>query len=533
VKLINGNMKTIKLIIFSLLLSVVAVKAQTIKEAIKYSDREQYQKAKNILSGLVKTDTKGTDQYYYLGDIYFKNEQYDSARYWFMQAVKLNENSALNYVGLGKVSMTTNPTEGKANFDKAVSLAKKDGRVYAAIAEYYINLDKPDGAKAIEYASKGVEVDPKNAWAKLILGDAYFASNDGTKAIEQYKASLALDPKSPLPLWKIGKLYLAAKNYDVGMQSFKEGLVLDVDFSPIYREMGELYYRAKKFDKAIESYKKYLELRDKSDETDFRYASFLFLNEDYTNALTILNALAKKDFNNSRIYRIMAYSQYETKDYNSALQNMDIFWKKTEAKKIISQDYEYYGKILSKKGQDSLAVEYLNKAVEKDTSKKEIYGDIANMWFTAKRYDKAAAAFQRKIDMTKATAKPTAMANDYLSMGRAYMLNKKYTAADSAFAKVTELKPELPIGYLYRAKANANIDPKQEKALAKPYYEKYIELAKVDTEKNKKELVEAYTYLGSYYLLVNKDKAKSDEAWNNVRTLDPTNKAAAEAAKMK
>lgn len=525
-------MKTIKVGILAMMIAFSS-SAQTLKDAIRYSDREQYQKAKDILVGLVKTDTKSTDQYYFLGDVYFKNEQMDSARYWFMQGVKVNENSGMNYAGLGKVSMASNATEGKANFDKAVSLAKKDGRIYAVIAEYYLNLDKPDAAKALEYASKGAEVDAKNAWVKLVLGDAYFASNDGTKAIEQYKASLILDPKSPLPLWKMGKLYLAAKNYDVGMQSFKDGLVLDADFAPIYREMGELYYRAKKFDKAIESYKKYLELRDKSDETDFRYASFLFLNEDYANALTILNSLAQKNFSNPVIYRLMAYSQYETKEYDKALQNMDLFWKKAESKKIITQDYEYYGRILSKKGQDSLAVVYYTKALEKDTTKKELYGEIANTWFVAKKYDKAAAAYQKKIDMTKATAKPTALANDYLSAGRSHMLNKTYAEADLAFAKVTELKPELPIGYLYRARANANLDPKQEKAMAKPYYEKYIELAKADTEKNKKELVEAYTYLGSYYLLVNKDKEKADEAWSNVRLLDPTNKAAIEAAKMK
>ncbi len=526
-------MKTIKLALLSMVVTLSASAQQTLKDAIRYSDREQYQKAKDILTGLVKTDQKSTDQYYYLGDVYLKNDQADSARYWFMQAVKQNENSALNYAGLGKVSMAGNPTEGKANFDKAVSLAKKDGRIYAAIAEYYLGLDKPETAKALEYATKGAEVDPKNPWVKLVLGDAYFASNDGSKAIEQYKASLSLDPKSPQPLWKIGKLYLAAKNYDVGMQSFKDGLVLDADFAPIYREMGELYYRAKKFDKAIESYKKYLELRDKSDEADFRYASFLFLNEDYSNALTILNGLARKNFSNPVVYRLIGYSQYETKDYANALKNMDIFWSKAEAKKIITQDYEYYGKILNKKGEDSLAVEYYYKALDKDTSRKELYGEIAAIWFVAKRYDKAAEAYQKKIDATKTATKSTALANDYLSMGRSYMLDKNYTDADQAFASVIELKPDLPIGYVYRARANANLDPKQEKALAKPYYEKFIDLAKSDTEKNKRELIEAYTYLGSYYLLVNKDKSKSDEAWNNVRTLDPTNKAASEAAKMK
>ena len=531
-KIAKQKMGSMRVVIVLLFVSFVA-KAQTMKEAIQYSDREQYQKAKAVLLNLIKTDVKNADQYfYYMGDVYYQNEQYDSARYWFMEGVKLNENNPLNYAGLGKISMEKNPTEGLANFDKAVSLAKKDCRPYAIIAAYYTSLDKPNGVKAVEYGLKGVATDAKNAWAKLVLGDAYFANNDGTKAIEQYKASLALDPKSPLPFWKIGKLYLAAKNYDVGLQTFNDGLAMDEDFAPIYREIGELYYKAKKFDKAIASYQKYLQLRDKSDDANFRYASFLFLNEDYSDAINLLNGLVKSNYNNPVVFRLLGYSLYESKEYKEALQDMDIYWKKVESKRIITQDYEYYGRILNKNGKDSLAVEYLTKAIEKDTSRKELYGEIAAIWFVAKKYDKAALAFQKKIEVTKATAKPTVLANDYLSMGRSYMQSKKFVEADSAFAKVTELKPEIPIGYFYRARTNTYLDPKSEKALAKPYYEKYIELAKGEPEKNKKDLVEAYSYLGSYYLFVNKDKAKADEAWTSVRALDPSNKSAIEAAKL-
>jgi tetratricopeptide (TPR) repeat protein len=526
------NMKKTTLAMLSLFMSWTAG-AQTLKDAIRYSDREQYEKSKGILQNLVKTDLKSTDQYYYLGDLYYKNEQYDSARYWFKQAVKLNENSALNYAGLGKVTYAENPTEGKANFDKAISLAKKDGRVYAALAEYYLAAEKPAVDLAIQYATKAVEIEPKNASLKLVLADAHLANNDGSSAMAQYKAAANLDPKSPLPQWKIGKLYLGAKNYDLGMQHFKEGLELDAEFAPIYREMGELYYRAKKFDKAIESYKQYLELRDKNDEANFRYASFLFLNEDYTNALNILNDLDKRKYANPILYRLIGYSYYETKNYDKAKDALDTYWKKADTRKTITQDYEYYGKTLAKKGQDSLAVDFLTKALERDTSKKELYGEIANIWFLAKRYDKAALAFGKKIEAYKETAKPTALANDYLSMGRSYMFARSFVEADSAFAKVVELKSDLPIGYLYRARASANLDPNQSQALAKPHYEKYIELAKADAEKNKRDLVEAYTYLGSYYLFVSKDKSKADEAWSQVRVLDPSNRAAAEAAKVK
>ena len=523
-------MKVVKLTTI-LVLFVLSLKAQTLKEAIQYSDREQFQKAKNVLLSLVKSGAKGTDHYYYLGDVYLKNEQTDSARYWFMQGVKLDENSALNYVGLGRVSMATNPTEGKANFDKAISLEKKDGRIQASIADFYLSLDKPEKSKALVHAAKAFEIDTKNSWVKAIYGDACLANSDGTKAMELYKATFAQEPKSPFALWKIGKLYLAAKNYEVGIQTFKDGLALDSLYSPIYRDLGELYYRAGKNDKAILNYKKYLEIRDKSDLTDFRYASFLYLNQDYSTALSILNDLAAKNFTNPVIFRLMAFSQLETKDYVTAQKNMELFWKKIEAKKVISQDYEYYGKILAKRGLDSLAVENLTIALERDSTKKDLYGEIATIWFGAKKFDKAAAAFQKKIDVTKASSKSTNLANDYLNMGRAYLLAKNYADADTSFAKLIELKPDLAVGFLYRSKTNAQLDLNQEKGLAKPFYEKYIELAKVDTEKNKQELIGAYSYLGSFYY--KKDKVKFDENWSIVRSLDPLNKGGIEAQKIK
>ncbi len=521
-------MKSVKIVVLFFLITALA-QAQSLKEGIQSRDREQYQKAKSILTALVTTEPKNTDNFYYLGDVYFKNEQYDSARYWFMKGITQNDNSALNYAGLGKVSMqNNNAVEGKANFDKAVSIAKKDGQVYAVIAEYYLLLDKPDGKEALVYATKGVGIDPKNSWAKLMLGDAQMiALADGpSKAILQYKEAFALDPKSPLALWKMGKLYLSARNYELGIQTFKDGLAIDSLFAPIYRDLGELYYKAKKFDKAIVSYKKYLDIRDKSDGTDFRYASFLYLNEDYANALTILNTLVKKNYDNPVIYRIMAKSQYETKDYKNALINMDIFWSKVEARKIISQDYEYYGKILSKNGKDSLAVEYLCKALEKDSMNKELYGEVALIWSNLKKFDKSTVALQKKIDIIKVSGKanPTTLANEYLLLGRTYMYAKNYLYADSlAFANVVLLKPELPVGYYKRAWANTFIDTNQKKGLAKPYYEKFIELAKTDSEKNKADLIQAYSYMGAYYA-DKRDKVKFDEAWANVLKLDPKNK---------
>ena len=101
--------------------------------------------------------------------------------------------------------------------------------------------------------------------------------------------------------------------------------------------------------------------------------------------------------------------------------------------------------------------------------------------------------------------------------------------ADSAFAQVTRTNPDLSVGYLWRAKSNTQLDPNNEKALAKPYYEQFTAKVKPEeAEKNKKDLIEAYSYLG-YLSMKQKDNASAKTYWQKVIELDPANKKATDA----
>jgi Tfp pilus assembly protein PilF len=67
--------------------------------------------------------------------------------------------------------------------------------------------------------------------------------------------------------------------------------------------------------------------------------------------------------------------------------------------------------------------------------------------------------------------------------------------------------------------------------LAKPYYEKYIELTSADPTKYKNGLVEANNYLG-YYNLQKGDKATATPYYQKVLELDPANSDATNAMKI-
>ena len=83
--------------------------------------------------------------------------------------------------------------------------------------------------------------------------------------------------------------------------------------------------------------------------------------------------------------------------------------------------------------------------------------------------------------------------------------------ADSAYMKANELSPKWASAWLSRADANTQIDSTSEAGLAKPFFEKYIEIAESDSANASKYtsgLSKAYGYLAYYYIL-KKDNANA------------------------
>jgi len=193
-------------------------------------------------------------------------------------------------------------------------------------------------------------------------------------------------------------------------------------------------------------------------------------------------------------YRYMAYSQYETADYAGGIENIGNFFTNAPADKVIPLDYEYRAKLLAKSGKDSLAIIDYKKALELQPEKIELNGDIANAYIKIKKYADAIAAYKVKMEKGKPNV------NDYFGITRAYYFSKDFINADSSAVQIIKSQPALALGYMWRARANSQLDPKNEKWAAKPFYEEFVAKVKPeDVEKNKKDLIEAYNYLAAYY----------------------------------
>ncbi len=517
-----------KILLASLIFGASYTQAQQLKDAIKLTDNEQFYSATRAFRNLIQQQPTVGENYFYMGENYFKSEKLDSALLSYNKGIEVNASNPINIVGLGKVLWYGGKfEEAKANFLKALTMSNsKNALVLMKIAECYTQAEKKDIMTAFTLLTNAAKLEPKNAEVFILTGDAYLENNnDGTNAIKNYEKAAELDKSSVKAVLRIGQLYGRARNYNLALDYYKKAALIDSSFAPAYREQGELYYMAKQYNVAKAKYKRFLELSSNNLDARTRYASFLFLSKDYATAISEIKEIQKLDTSSNILNRLLAYSYYETADYANGLNRSSAFFNRATAEqtKILAQDYEYSGKLHIKTNSDSIGIEKLNKALDMDTAKTDLYSEIASAYMKQKKYAQAISNYQKKI----ALGKPNA--NDYFGMGRAYYFSKDFVNADTAFAQIIKSNPTLPLGYLWRAKSNTQLDASNEKGLAKPHYEQFVAAVKAEEiEKNKKDLIEAYSYLG-FQGMKQKDNATAKTNWQKVLELDPSNEKAKKA----
>jgi len=533
-----------------------SVFAQSLSDAKKAIDAEQYQKAKSMLKNLTVTQSTKDENYFYLGLVYLKQDYTDSARLTFNKGIAANPKSALNIVGLGTVDrIDKNEASAKSNFDRALTLAGKDDKPYIYIAKaYLIKPYQTSAAIATLERAKTLPAGLKDPELFITLGDAYRSESDNSNAYVNYNQATTLDPNSPIIPVNIGVVWKQANNYEDATTQFQAALAKDPNFGPAYRELAESDLQQAKSDPKVASvkvkegaeyYKKYLDLTDRSPESRMRYADFLIQAGDYKTLEQEANALAQTSKSDLRIYRYLAYSAYENGNYTSGLEAINKWMKNADTKRIIPRDYLYLGRLQLKTGQDSLGIQSLRKALELDTTQVDLYNEIAASFYAKKKYIEAADAYKKYIALSH-----KAKLTDYFREGLGYYFgyDEEATAAeknksivpdtsllakaDSAFSYVVQKTNPKPYAtaVLYRAYVNDAKETDREKnykGYAKPFYEKYIEIVAPTNPTDdaiKRNLISAYAYLGYYYEFVAKDETKAADNWNKAKDIDPTNK---------
>lgn len=537
----------------ALLFAAANAGAQSITDAQKAIRTEQYQKAKAILKNLAAAKPNDENEFY-LGWTYLLEDEADSAKAAFTKGIAIDPKSALNYAGLGAVEKLANNISGMTqNFDQALAYAGKHPDPYIYVARAAL-LKPADANLALAALTRGDKYGQKDADYQMAKGEANHAKLDNSSAVSNYNDAQTIDPKDPGIAVAMGAIWKQAFNFDAADQKFKEAIALDANYGPAYREMAENDLLWARHDMKVASvkikegtayYKKYLDLTDRSPESQMRYADFLLESGDYKTLEQLAADLSKSAGTNLRIYRYLGYAGYENGNYQQGLTAINKWLGEADGKRIIPRDYLYLGRLQLKTNQDSLGMLNLTKAATLDSTFADAWSEIAGHLYTKQKYAAAGDAYHNYIEKSH-----KGKLNDYFREGMSYYYGysdqyyKTYddknapkpdsallTRADSAFSYVQQKTSTKPVAdvFLYRARVKdlEEADRNNIKAFAKPFYEQYISLKSAATDdRSKKSLGEAYAYLGTYYDLITKDDAQAQDNYQKALAANPDNKQA-------
>jgi len=488
------------------------VQAQSLEEGIKMYKYERYESAKKILSPLAAGNPTAN---YYLGLAELEQGNADAAKAIFS---KQPDNYA-NASGLARVAFVQGkPAEGMQAAQALASKAKKkDWEQLKLAADALTYSEGSDKQQAVNwYKEAETKKGDVDADFLIAMGDAYQNVNGGGgNAMTSYEKAAEKDNKNSLAFSRIGKLWYDAKNYDLALQNWKKASDADPQNPLPYRDLAMAYFYSGKYDLALQNIEKYFELSDKTTEDKLNYMDILFLSKNYNRAIQMAQDLLNSGVNNPRIYGLLAFSQYETKDSINALKNARVYFEKRDAKKIQPNDYIMFGNIWRSNSQGDSAAFYYNKAIAMDTAadKSGTVRTIAEGFKDIKDWKQSAIWYGKVAEM------PGAQPLDYFWWGVMHYYANEYPQAAKAFEAMETKFPDQPSAIYWRGRTAAAVDNEAKTGEATPYYLKWLETT---YEKKNGDLMQAYQYLALYYYNSN-DKENAKKYLDLIEKIEPTN----------
>jgi tetratricopeptide (TPR) repeat protein len=549
--------KEISSLAIAAFLSISGVFASSNEKGIDLYRAELYNAAKLFfLNQQNQSPQEQAENYYYLGQTYYQLQQIDSAAYYYEKAIQSDPEYPFGYIGEGKLALAKGELKtADSLFKKANSLAKKDPSVQTTIAEVYINANlKPQAEEALDKARK---VNKKYPGIYVAEGDMLMKEEKVGEACARYENAIAFEKNDKIAYLKLAQVY---KNINTteALKYLDELTRIDPDYIPAYALIGDINRDSGMYLQALKAYEKFISIPGVPILQHERYAQLLYFTDQYEKSLTQINYILTIDPANPVMHRLQAYNNFKLENNALALDELAKFLQDNPVDKHIYLDYMTYGRLLLKEKQAEAAIGAFLKAAALD-QKPEVYKELANAYETAHNYLDAIKQYEKYFEI-----EATPVVYDFFYYGQAnYSAASKYIDAEyleapvtpeqkeiddaafksyiekgnNAFSEVISRSPESYLGYLWRARLNSFIDVKEQKVkgsamqgAAKPYYEEALQvmLAANQDGKRNNEIIEAYRYLASYYLLLD-DKVNAGDYFKKILEIEPDNTIAKDA----
>ncbi len=533
------HMKKVITLLFAAIVTVSGITAQTLAEGIKFLNYNKNKSATDVFKKLYDANSKDPQTIYWYGQSMLANEDVKGAKNLYQKALQEGVNDAWILVGMGHVEIEEGGDMNavKQKFEQAITQStetkgKNKNKPNPAILNAIGRANADGGSKqgdptyAIDKLKQAAALDISNPDIMINMGVNYLklGGDQGGEAVKAYQDAITRDPKNALAMFKTGMIYKSQDNKQLFEQFFTDANAADPAFPLSYAALYD-YYSNKDVNKARENIEKYIQYADKDCKTDFLYADYLFRAGKYQESLEKTKAMESGEC--KAFYQIPLLYTYNYDRLGDSIQakvNIEKYFATTPKEKLTASNYDIAVKIFSKfPGSETVAVEYLQKAIDNDTSvanKVAFANQAAEIMGKAKNYSEQIKWLQAAVKFKGGSMSEF----DFFKLTNTAFTAKEYGLTMELAKKYIEAFPTKPQPYSFNVRAAKAIDTAVTLGTAvEPIVlqNDYLLKDTVNLDKNRRTLYNNYYYLLQYNVYVIKDIPKSQELVEKMLALYP------------
>lgn len=486
--------------LFLLIGSTVGTLAQNnnLQIAREYLASNDVLNAAPYILAAANEDPKNVEVLLLAGDVYNELEKKDSALIFYERAEKVSDKPAIVRKVALALSAVGRYKEAVDKANKAVADDKNDVYNYLTLGQIYINADSLQ--KADIAIRRAQSINSEIADTYVALGDLYYAQKVYELAKMNYDEALKrnselLEPRIKLALTNY-RLANSGVDAETANQYFSESLKawdevtqLDTNNATAFFEKGKILFLAQQYFEAARSLYRYVSLRPDGQLGRWYLAQAFYEGRAYDSAAVQLQRVTL-DSVQAKKTSMLARAYVETKNFSQAAQ---MYAKMKGQGALTPEDTERYGYAAILSGDTVTAIANFKQAIDADPTNCTLMFRVGNLLRQRQDYTGAIEILRKRL----------ANCNDSLSSTVHYLIGVSFYSAgnvDSAIVSLqssiradsNSLQPYIQLGRSYFEGKNAQA--------AHDILNKGIDIGKRATEKNKREIDQAYALRAANYM---------------------------------
>ena len=281
-----------------------------------------------------------------LGTSYLKIRKFEFAKKHFQKSIIFNKTNPISFLNLGAVNRILKLyDEGIQMFERAISITPNETRAYLGLAKIYSTIGNTE--KSNLFFKKVIELDNTSNLANYARrsittieehkddisldrnpeeyysdGYQYYINGNYEKSALMYQKYLTKKPNDEYIWYALGEAQLRNNQLEKALESLKKAIDLHPKKGLYYKELAIVYDKLNEPEKVINSLLKAEELGKIDSITYCLWGKALYDQQNYDEAITILEQALKKNRNNFLARYCIANAYYKNNNLDEAIENL-------------------------------------------------------------------------------------------------------------------------------------------------------------------------------------------------------------------